>query len=323
MAWVLGIDEAGYGPNLGPFVMTAVACRVPDGQMDLWQLLRGVCRRSGEPRDDRILVDDSKIVYGGGKGLSGLERGVFAALGLSPLLLSELIERLCPSAAGELACEAWFAGTTALPVDVPAVDLEPLCDRFRQACRDAGVDGWWASSVVVCPQRFNTLVESAGSKGAVLADGFVRLLGTGVAATGASSERGEQGEETLSVFVDKQGGRNTYAAQIQQALPGGMVLAVEERAQRSLYRVRGLPRPMELLFEPQADTRWLCVALASMVSKYLRELFMGEFNRFWQKHVPGLQATAGYPSDAPRFLEAIRPAAASLQIPEAAIWRQR
>ena len=28
MPWIVGIDEAGYGPNLGPFVMTAVASRV-------------------------------------------------------------------------------------------------------------------------------------------------------------------------------------------------------------------------------------------------------------------------------------------------------
>ena len=60
-----------------------------------------------------------------------------------------------------------------------------------------------------------------------------------------------------------------------------------------------------------------------MVSKYLRELFMGEFNRFWQTHIPGLKATAGYPGDALRFLEAIRPAAAMLKIPEGSIWRQK
>ena len=34
MPWIIGIDEAGYGPPLGPLVMTAVACRVPDGAAD-------------------------------------------------------------------------------------------------------------------------------------------------------------------------------------------------------------------------------------------------------------------------------------------------
>ena len=30
MPWVVGIDEAGYGPNLGPLVQSAVALRLPD-----------------------------------------------------------------------------------------------------------------------------------------------------------------------------------------------------------------------------------------------------------------------------------------------------
>jgi hypothetical protein len=58
-----------------------------------------------------------------------------------------------------------------------------------------------------------------------------------------------------------------------------------------------------------------------MVSKYLRELLMQELNSFWQEQVPGLRPTAGYPVDAARFWQAIRPAAQRLGIAEAAIWR--
>ena len=50
------------------------------------------------------------------------------------------------------------------------------------------------------------------------------------------------------------------------------------------------------------------VALASMLCKYLREVCMRQFNRFWEKHVPGIEPTAGYPVDAKRFYEAIQAA---------------
>ena len=49
-----------------------------------------------------------------------------------------------------------------------------------------------------------------------------------------------------------------------------------------------------------------------MACKYLREVCMRQFNRFWAKHVPGLKPTAGYPTDAKRFYDAIRPAMARL-----------
>jgi hypothetical protein len=64
-------------------------------------------------------------------------------------------------------------------------------------------------------------------------------------------------------------------------------------------------------------------ALASMTAKYLRELAMIPFNRFWQQHVPGLKATAGYPMDALRFREEIRPAQQRLGIEDRVLWRAR
>ena len=60
-----------------------------------------------------------------------------------------------------------------------------------------------------------------------------------------------------------------------------------------------------------------------MLSKYLRELLMLEFNRFWQARVPGLKATAGYPGDAERFYAAIRPAVRDLGLDDNALWRRK
>src|SRR5262249_41340621 len=127
----------------------------------------------------------------------------------------------------------------------------------------------------------------------------------------------------LRYFIDKHGGRNYYASVLQQAIGEGMVIAEHEGAQRSTYRVLGLSRDIRLTFQPRADQEHFCVALASMVSKYLRELLMSEFNRFWLHHVPGLQPTAGYPGDAARFYEAIRPVAQRLGLADRAVWRQR
>jgi ribonuclease HII len=311
MAWILGIDEAGYGPNLGPFVMSAVACRVPDHGADLWRLLRGAARRAGDGRDDRLVVDDSKEVYSASSGLAGLERGVCAITDV-PSTLAGLVERLAPAHRDELAAEAWFTGATMLPT---GEGHQPARERFADTCAEAGVSAWHVASVVVCPAAFNALIDRHDSKGAVLGHGFIRLFADALGRTA--------GDEPLAVFVDKQGGRNTYAAQVQQALTSGLVVPLEEGAARSTYRVAGLDREVRLTFQPRADQSFFCVALASMVSKYLRELFMGEFNAFWCGQVPGLKPTAGYPGDAARFFAAIRDMAKALGICEEAIWRKR
>ena len=60
-----------------------------------------------------------------------------------------------------------------------------------------------------------------------------------------------------------------------------------------------------------------------MLCKYLREVLMGEFNRFWAERVPGLEPTAGYPGDAHRFFEAIAPELGRLGIARERVWRER
>jgi hypothetical protein len=44
-----------------------------------------------------------------------------------------------------------------------------------------------------------------------------------------------------------------------------------------------------------------------MTAKYVRELFMLSFNRYWQRRKAGLDPTAGYGKDAWRFVREVAP----------------
>jgi ribonuclease HII len=320
MAWLIGIDEAGYGPNLGPLVMTSVACRVPKPlvRADLWQVLdKAVCRHPSK-EDQRLFINDSKLVYTH-RGLLGLEAAVlgvpFARPVASPLSVRSFLEWLCPASVDDLGRETWYAGATPLPLQAECAAQELAARQFQEACGASRITWGLVRSVVICPARFNALLEQWGSKGAVLAQGLAELL--------HCNRQPDQRADPIHVLVDKHGGRNTYTAIVQNALPDCMVLALEEGMARSSYRVVGAGRDIQLTFQPRAEAEHLCVALASMVSKYVRELLMQDFNAFWQRHVPGLKPTAGYPGDASRFFRAIQPVVQRLGIAEAAVWRRK
>src|SRR5262245_24615311 len=317
MAWLVGIDEAGYGPNLGPLVMTAVACRVPEALAgaDLWRVLAAAVRRDGDPDDGRPLVADSKVVFAGPRGLAALEAGVLATLRPQkkrPALLADYLHQVAPAGLAELAAEAWYRGDTPLPAAAEDGACSTAAEAFHNSCHDGRLEWGLARAAVVCPARFNRIVNEWGSKGAVLGEGLTGLV---------RWAWGLAGNDPVSLVVDKHGGRNAYAPMLQNAVPAGMVLAEREGMNRSVYRLTGGPRPMRFTFQPRADAEHFLVALASMASKYLRELLMGEFNRFWLERVPGLKPTAGYPGDAARFWEAIRPRAAELGLTAAQLWR--
>ena len=63
---------------------------------------------------------------------------------------------------------------------------------------------------------------------------------------------------------------------------------------------------MHISLEPRADQNDGLVALASIVSKTIRELWMDVFNDYWCERVPGLKRTAGYHTDAKRFRDSDR-----------------
>ncbi|MHC4950865.1 MAG: hypothetical protein ACYTEU_07765, partial [Planctomycetota bacterium] len=82
MATLIGIDEAGYGPLLGPLVVSAVGLEVPAGLLraDLWEVLGKAVSAQKRGLAGRILIADSKKAYNRKKGIDPLRRSVLAGL---------------------------------------------------------------------------------------------------------------------------------------------------------------------------------------------------------------------------------------------------
>ena len=65
------------------------------------------------------------------------------------------------------------------------------------------------------------------------------------------------------------------------------------------------------------------IAVASMLSKYLREALMSRFNAFWKGHLPTVEPTAGYHTDGLRFLTDINDKRLELGIADEQLIRAR
>jgi hypothetical protein len=317
MPWVVGIDEAGYGPNLGPLVQAAVALYLPDGDPAGWETLRPVVRRCGERTDGRLLIDDSKQVYTR-HGLAALERGVMSSLILTESTVGDVLRR--GTVAGVsirevLASEVWYDPAESTPIAATGEEVWSAFTAFHEGLTD-GVGVGSPGAVIVPTPRFNQIVDESGSKATVLGRGLAELIP-------AALDGMRRDGEPVVIQCDKHGGRNYYAAMLQEAFPDGWIVPERESADESRYRVELLDRPVTITFRPRAEADSVAVALASMLCKYLREVCMRQFNRFWATHVPGIRPTAGYPGDAKRFFDEIRPAMAKLGLTDDQVWRKR
>ena len=317
LAVIAGIDEAGYGPLLGPLVVTAAALEVPDDALDadLWRVLPGAVSRKPSKRPGRVAIGDSKKLYHRKrpKALEHLERGVLAMLatrGVRVGSLRDLLRVLAPGAIEPLAGYPWYAGADPpLPRCVTATDVALAGNALAAGMARARVRLGTMRSEVVFAGEFNRTVGATRNKSTTLFDVTGRLLAR---LWGGLWRQRSPGR--VRIYADRHGGRIRYLAPLQRLFAGCEFQVLEEGEARSRYRIADARRELELCFGTDFDRHHLPVALASMACKYLRELFMELLNDFWARHVAELAPTAGYYTDGRRFLREIAPAARRLDL---------
>lgn len=329
MPYLIGTDEAGYGPNLGPLVISATVWEVPDqcDEAALETRVAGAISRAlaaatakaarGQPLVAKLVIADSKHLYKPAVGLRLLEQHFLAALGLwtaRPTSWLACWQLLAPDACELLMSAPWFDGFDgALPWEADGDEIDRLADCAAHALAAVGVRLAGVRARVVFPEEFNELVARCGSKGEALSQETLRLLAHAI-------ETIDQGP--IRVVCDKHGGRNHYGRHLQEQFPETLVEIRGEGREQSVYCFGPQSRRVEVCFKARGEAM-LATALASMCSKYLRELAMRPFNHFWRLHVPELRPTAGYPGDSRRFMNAIAAAQANLGIEDRHLWRER
>ncbi|MFY9256669.1 MAG: hypothetical protein WAO83_24660 [Fuerstiella sp.] len=322
MPIVVGTDEAGYGPNLGPLVITATTWEVPDGitPETMWQPLEPALTDSPSRNDKRLHVSDSKKVYSAGKSIGSLERGILAFLTHLKQPHATCVE-LGTTVSGSAFTKDYHKACgkkledLKLPLSANADAISSSAALLSATMSEQNFRLLSIKSCVMFPPEFNQQVEQTNSKGKVLSSATLQLV---KASVDEAEVQSENGPVTGWVVCDKHGGRNRYDDVISEAFDDQFVFRIEEGGPRSVYRVGEL----EFCFRTKAEAI-LPVALASMVSKYVREVVMTQFNRFWQQHVPDLKPTKGYPVDAARFWTDIEPTVKKLKIAKSDVWRCR
>jgi hypothetical protein len=327
MALLIGMDEAGYGPNLGPLVISVSAWEVPGDprKTDLWETFAGIVEQTPPADGGHIQIADSKQVYTPARGMDNLENGVLQALAVwqnsnggtaysggaaaPAATFRDLVRQIAIRPPEELDQEPWFAGADHL---LPARQAGSLGEAWFERCRQHNIRLRTICSDVVLTGRFNETTRQHASKGRALSEMSMQLLRHVWQTAGAVDH------ERVLIIADKHGGRNRYHEFLPIVFGDQFIRCHNESMEQSRYRVGNA----EVRFETKSE-RYLPVALASMVSKYLRELAMALFNRFWSDRQPGLRPTAGYPLDAQRFKADIAAVQKQLGITDGILWRER
>ena len=321
MTLVIGTDEAGYGPNLGPLVVAASAWHIESSQDQAESTLENAlsaASANATTTHHGSLWADSKLVYKNDRKspdrLRALEHGVLSAMAMTTGAIPCDWESMADATG--IDCEnppaEWSLLTEfRLPFVIDASECLHHSSRITSILKNHKVSLSSLACHVVHPKDFNKQLSLGLNKSDILSKTTLTLA--------AKLHSLRTGSEPVLIWCDRHGGRKHYASVISQFFDCPLVTPIEETQKRSAYKMPSSQCQIEFCVGGEHRAP---VALASMTAKYTRELCMQAFNTFWSTRSPGLSPTAGYPVDAKRWRHEAKDAIQAEGVVEDELWRR-
>jgi hypothetical protein len=181
-------------------------------------------------------------------------------------------------------------------------DLDRLAEK--------GVEIVAVRSVILCTSRMNDALLAGKNRFVLDLHSMERLV----------LELRSIAEADVHAVCGKVGGFGKYSS-VFGPLGGRLHSILEESRARSSYHFPGVG---EIAFVQDSDASDLCVAMASMVGKYLREALMARVVRFYKGEDPSLPDASGYHDPVTAvFAEATIPLRRKRDVPDTCFERRR
>lgn len=272
---VIGADENGLGPVLGPMIATAVSIEVADYDQNALRELGGSLSIADSKKSSsfgHMRVAEAIALASVARVTGRAPRDVDEFLHALSIDTIEALQAKCPSSTRS---QCWGA-SIALPRYEGDIDVGI---RALDALQQNGVTLRGAKTRVVCVQKLNEAHAAGTNKLAMDLHSFEWLV-----------EHLSAGQDEVLAICGMVGGFRKYTDNFTRFAERGTSIITEEKG-RSAYRVQGIG---EVSFEIDADDWHLPVALASMIGKYVREISMDRQNRHYRAHDATLENVSGY-----------------------------